>query len=102
MCKSDRLAKLHMLPCVVCHLMGMEQTSHTEAHHLHHLPNGYKFKVGMRRADHEFTIPLCAKKHHWNGVHNKGDWCLSTFEAHVGKTEPELWAITNQMLLELE
>lgn len=99
---NDRLAKLHMLPCVVCVELGEEQQSRTEGHHMHHLPDGSRFKVGMCKADDEFTLPLCRLKHHWNGVHNKGKWCLEIFEAHVGKTEPELWDITNEMLLELE
>lgn len=95
---SDRLAKLHMLPCVACVVLDEDQDSITEGHHMKHLPDGTKLKAGHKKADDEYSLPLCQNKHHWNNVFNKGKWCLETFEAHVGKTEPELWAITNEML----
>lgn len=95
---SNRLTLIHMLPCVVCHLRGDEQTSATEAHHLKNLPTGQRIGMGFKKAPDEYTIPLC-QIHHWNGVHNPHS--LVEFERVAGMTEPELWMITNGMLDEL-
>lgn len=97
--KHDRLAKIHMLPCVVCEWLGIPQETPTECHHLKNLPTGKRIGMGYKRADDEYTIPLC-QRHHWNGVHNP--MALETFESLAGHTEPELWEITNQMLGDLE
>jgi hypothetical protein len=95
----NRLHLIHQLPCVVCHILRLEQTTRTEAHHLKKLPDGTRLVRGNKRAHDDFTIPLC-RVHHWNGVHNPTS--LSEFERIAGRTEPELWAITNEMLSGLE
>jgi hypothetical protein len=95
---TSRLAKLHMLPCVVCHILGLNQSSPTEAHHCKRLPGGLRIGMGHKRCSDDFTLPLCWT-HHWNGVHNPHS--LREFEHVAGKTEPDLWSITNEMLEEL-
>lgn len=50
--------RMHKLPCVICHSMGIAQTSKTEVHHIRDGIVG----VGQRSGDHE-TISLCSEHH---------------------------------------
>jgi len=83
-------------PCVVCYLLEVEQTSKTDGHHLKHLPDGTILKMGDEKADDKYMIPLCQKKHHWNGVYVC--MALPVFEAIAGG-EPYLWRVTNEVLI---
>lgn len=95
MTNDGRLSRVALLPCVVCHLLGLDQASPTEVHHLKHLPDGAKLYRGHRKADHLYTIPLCRDAHHWNGVNV--NMSLRKFETLAGD-EPHLWSVTNDML----
>jgi hypothetical protein len=58
--EQARLDAIHAMPCICCHLMGIEQPSKTEAHHI--VDKGYRKHSG----GHAATLPLCA----W---HHRGD-----------------------------
>lgn len=74
----EHLGRVRSLPCIVCEMRGEMQTSPTEAHHLKHDPiTGHP--LGLSQKGNGFTtIPLCAGKHHWNGV-----------QVHMGSREFE-------------
>ena len=58
------LAEVHLLPCVLCQAIGLEQTSETQAHHVRH-GNG----MGQRAADWN-VCALCRDCHKGkNGLH---------------------------------
>lgn len=58
--EQDRLDRIHAMPCLCCQLMGIDQPSRTEAHHL--VDRGYREHSG----GHSATLPLC-------GWHHRGD-----------------------------
>lgn len=95
MSKEQREAILKC-PCVVCYLLNLEQTSHTEGHHMKHLPDGTRLARGQKKASDDFMLPLCQKTHHWNGVF--AVMSLNEFEKLAGD-EPYLWQVTHQELL---
>lgn len=93
--KAHREAILRC-PCVVCYLLKLTQASITECHHLKHLPDGTRLYRGHKKADDTYTIPLCQKTHHWNGVHV--NMSLAEFESIAGD-EPYLWHVTETEIL---
>ncbi len=71
----DRLARIHELPCVVCLVHGLVQTSPTQAHHCIH------GRHGTRRSPDSMAIPLCEG-------HHQGLMDTSKVALH---REPERW-----------
>lgn len=84
------LDRIRAMPCVVCELLGMEQTSKTDAHHIR------EGQGGAQRAPDMLTIPLCHNGCHQgpNGIH--GDRSLLRL-AKVG--ELDLLAIVMERVL---
>jgi hypothetical protein len=62
------MGRVKSLPCIVCELCGEQQTSVTEAHHIHRNPETGQPIGASERVDGFATLPLCQKKHHWNSV----------------------------------
>lgn len=47
------IAEIAAMPCILCELLGLPQTSKTDAHHL-------RFGMGMAQRNHdELAVPLC-------------------------------------------
>lgn len=57
------------MPCVVCEMLGLVQTSGTDAHHIKRDPNTGQSLGASQRASHWWVIPLCSHTHHWNSVY---------------------------------
>lgn len=81
------LSEIRSMRCALCSILGVEQTSRTDAHHP-------RFAAGMsQRASDFLAIPLCHETCHQgpNGIH--GDRAL----LKIAKVEePELLAWTIQ------
>jgi hypothetical protein len=79
---------IRSMPCIVCELTGVQQTTPTEGHHIRRSADGQSYGTGQKAPDHEM-IPLCAE-HHWNGVGSL--WTREAFEAEFGN-ERDLLAL---------
>lgn len=90
---KKRLADIHQLPCSLCFLKGLKQTSKTIAHH--------RMGGGMgKKASDLLTMSLC-DSHHTRGqdaIHHIG---RVAWEEHFNCTEDDLIEITNKMLEKL-
>ena len=69
------LARIHELPCVICHEWGMPQLSPTQAHHSIH------GRYGNRKTPDCMAIPLCEG-------HHQGNFDTSKIALH---REPSRW-----------
>ena len=92
----ERLAAVRALPCLCCLLEDRVQDSPTESHHIKRKADGSKYGMSEKAHDHE-TIPLCAKRHHWNGGHCQHPMGSKAFEARYGN-ERDLLHTTDVML----
>jgi hypothetical protein len=91
------MGRIKGLPCIVCEMRGEVQTGITDVHHIHRDPTTGQPIGGSQRASHWHTIPLCADRHHWNGVNvHMGS---KEFEARFGN-ELDLLARVQQLLAE--
>lgn len=89
------MGRVKSLPCIVCTLRGERQATGTDAHHLKHDPVTGQPLGASQKGDGFTTIPLCAGKHHFNGVHvHMGS---REFERLYG-TEIELLRLTYERL----
>jgi hypothetical protein len=90
---KKRLADIHQLPCSLCFLHGLKQTTKTIAHH--------KMGGGMgKKASDLLTMSLC-EIHHTRGqeaIHHIG---RLAWQEWFGTTEDDLIEITNKMLEKL-
>lgn len=90
----ERLKKIRSMPCIVCWNLGVLQESPSESHHIKRAADGTKLGFGQKAGD-DRTIPLCSRRHHWNGVHvGMGS---HEFEERFGN-ENTLLAQVNEML----
>jgi hypothetical protein len=90
------LARVRRLPCVVCFLLGIMQTSPSDSHHIKRHLDGTKLGMGQKSPDCH-AIPLCRGRHHWNGA--GVNMSMEEFEAICGD-EIYLLGVTQAMLLE--
>lgn len=72
------------MACIVCRHEGLRQDSPTEAHHIRRDPVTGQPLGASQKAPDEHTIPLCQKRHHWNGVHCASTLSHHAFEAQYG------------------
>jgi hypothetical protein len=87
--ESSYLARVKMLPCVLCAERIGRETMFSEAHHL--LGENHK------RVSHYLTIPLCEEHHRGKtGVHGVGG--RRGFERRWKTTEQQLLGLTIEML----
>jgi hypothetical protein len=88
--EQQHKARIAAMPCILCTVLGMKQTSRTSVHHI-------REGQGMsQRSSHWLSIPLCIDQCHQgkNGIH--GDRSL----LHVAKcTELDLLAMTLKAIL---
>jgi len=90
---KKRLAAIHNLPCSLCFLKGIKQTTKTIAHH--------KMGLGMgKKASDLLTMSLSEE------FHTKGKYAIHhigrvAWEEHFNCTEDDLIEITNKMLEKL-
>lgn len=90
----EHLARVRRLPCVVCLLHHLVQTTPTEAHHIKRHPDGTKLGMGQKSPDKD-AIPLCRGLHHWNG--SQVNMPMEEFEAAYGN-ELDLLEATQELL----
>jgi len=64
----EHMRRVRALPCIACQILGVSQSSHTEAHHIRRGADGQPYGTSQKAHDTE-TIPLCTM-HHWNGVNS--------------------------------
>lgn len=77
------LNRIRALPCIACEHLGVEQDSPTESHHIRRRADGQLYGASQKAHDRE-AIPLCQKRHHWNGVHCASKLSHREFEATFG------------------
>ena len=83
------LRRIRSMPCIACSIMGVEQKTVTESHHIRRRPDGQDYGRGVKADDTE-AIPLCHTCH-WNGI--GGIFTRREFEEKFGN-ERELLART--------
>ena len=92
----ERLARVRKLPCLGCLKDKVPQASPTEAHHIKRKEDGTLYGGSQKAHDRE-SIPLCSRRHHWNGVHCQSKLSHREFERRYGD-ERALLAETDSML----